>query len=199
MADGKLRIHFLDIIFFLFLPTMVKALTNFIDYFYFIFKRFMPLKTYRYAVCGGGNLLLDIVLYIIFYHFVFDKVNVDAGIMVFTPHIAALFAVFPITLTTGFLLNKYITFQDSNLKGKVQFVRYFAVALGAISLSYVLMKMFVDGFGFYPTPSRILTIFISVIYSYILQSRFSFKVKNEKIELVEIVETELEETESVGM
>lgn len=151
----------------------------------------MPLKTYRYAVCGGSNLVLDIVLYIIFYHFVFDKVNVDAGIMVFTPHIAALFAVFPITLTTGFLLNKYITFQDSNLKGKVQFVRYFAVALGAISLSYLLMKMFVDGFGFYPTPSRLLTIFISVIYSYILQSRFSFKVKNEKIEIVEIVETEV--------
>lgn len=151
----------------------------------------MPLKTYRYAVCGGSNLVLDIVLYIIFYHFVFDKVNVDVGIMVFTPHIAALFAVFPITLTTGFLLNKYITFQDSNLKGKVQFVRYFAVALGAISLSYLLMKMFVDGFGFYPTPSRLLTIFISVIYSYILQSRFSFKVKNEKIEIVEIVETEV--------
>jgi len=153
----------------------------------------MPLKTYRYAVCGGSNLMFDLVLYIVFYHFIFDKVNVDIGIMVFTPHIAALFAVFPITLTTGFLLNKYITFQDSNLKGKVQFLRYFAVAIGAISLSYLLMKLFVDGMGIYPTPARILTMFISVIYSYILQSRFSFKVKNDKIELVEILETEVEE------
>lgn len=136
----------------------------------------MPLKTYRYAVCGGGNLVLDTILYFLFYHFVIFKQDVDLFFVVLSPHIASLFFVFPITFTTGFLLNKYITFEESNLATGKQFSRYFLVSMGAIVLSYLFMKLFVDGFGFYPTPSKILTIFITVIYSYVLQNTFSFKV-----------------------
>jgi len=69
----------------------------------------MPLKTYRYAVCGGGNLMLDMVLYIVCFHFIVQKQNVDLGIIVLSSHIASLFFVFPITLVTGFLLNNYIS------------------------------------------------------------------------------------------
>lgn len=156
---------------------MIKLITSIIDFFYFPFKSFMPLKTYRYAACGGGNLALDILLYFLCFNFVLMKQDLDLGFIVFSPHIAALFIVFPITFTTGFLLNKYITFEESNLAGKVQFVRYFMVAMGAISINYILMKFFVDFIGFYPTPSRILSTIISVIYSYILQNKFTFKVK----------------------
>ena len=154
---------------------MINFLTNFIDTFYFIFRKFMPLKTYRYAVCGGGNLVFDILLYFVFYHFIFAKQNVDLYFLVLSPHIASLFFVFPITFTTGFLLNKYITFQDSTLGASVQFFRYLIVGLGAMLLSYICLKLFVDVLGFYPTPSRMLTILITVIYSYLLQSKFSFK------------------------
>jgi len=152
-------------------------LVKFIDSFYFLFKRFMPLKTYRYAACGGGNLVLDTVLYFIFYNFIFVKQNVDLYLFVLSPHIAALFFVFPITFMTGFLLNKYITFEASNLPGNTQFVRYLMVGMGAILISYVCMKFFVDLLGIYPTPSKILTIGITVVYSYILQNNFSFKVE----------------------
>jgi putative flippase GtrA len=157
---------------------MIKLFTSFIDSFYFIFKRFIPLKTYRYAICGGGNMLFDLVLYFIFFHFVLRKQEIDLFFIVLSPHIASLFFVFPITFITGFLLNKFITFQDSNLSGKTQFIRYLLVAIGAIVLSYICMKILVDFMGFYPTLSRLLTMVISVIYSYLLQSRFSFgKIK----------------------
>ncbi len=155
---------------------MKNLIITFIDTFYFIFKPFMPLKTYRYAACGGGNLVLDIVLYFVFFHFIIAKQDVDLGIVVLSPHIAALFMVFPITFTTGFLLNKYITFEDSNLAGKTQLVRYFLVAMGAIVISYLLMKTFVDVLGFYPTIAKILSTAITVIYSYLLQNYFTFKV-----------------------
>ena len=157
---------------------MIKLFTSFIDSFYFIFKRFMPIKTYRYAICGGGNMLFDLVLYFIFFHFVLRKQEIDLFFIVLSPHIASLFFVFPITFVTGFLLNKFITFQDSNLSGRTQFIRYLLVAIGAIVLSYICMKILVDLMGFYPTLSRLLTMVISVIYSYLLQSRFSFgKIK----------------------
>ncbi|MCB0689669.1 MAG: GtrA family protein [Saprospiraceae bacterium] len=155
---------------------MKKTLTIVIDTFYFPFKALMPLKTYRYAVCGASNLALDIVLYFIFYNFIFAKTNVDLGFLVMSPHIASLFFVFPITFFTGFALQKYITFEDSNLPGRVQLVRYFTVSMGAIVLSYLLMKLFVDGLHFYPTPSRLISIMITVIYSYVLQNKFSFRI-----------------------
>jgi putative flippase GtrA len=155
---------------------MKNLLIKLIDSFYFLFKRFVPLKTYRYAVCGGGNLVLDTVLYFVFYNFIFVKQNVDLSFVVLSPHIASLFIVFPITFVIGFLLNKYITFQDSTLPGKVQLFRYFVVGLGAIIISYFTLKVLVDHFHFYPTPSRFIAILLSVTYSYILQSKFSFRV-----------------------
>ncbi|MCT4582464.1 MAG: GtrA family protein [Flavobacteriales bacterium] len=137
----------------------------------------MPLKTFRYAACGGGNLVLDLILYFIVFNFVINQENLELGFVVLSPHIASLFIVFPITFLTGFALNKYITFEESNLKGKIQIVRYFIVSMGAIIISYLLMKLFVDLIGLPAFPSRILTTVISVVYSYILQNKFTFTVK----------------------
>lgn len=156
---------------------MKNSLISVIDSFYFLFKRFLPLKTYRYAVCGGSNVVLDMCLYFICYNFVLQKHNVDLFFVVLSPHIASLFFVFPITFLTGFALNKYITFQESNLPGKVQLVRYLMVGLSGFVLSYLCMKLFVDVLGFYPTPSRFITLVIAIVYSYILQNKFSFKVR----------------------
>ena len=143
----------------------------------------MPLKTYRYAVCGGSNLVLDLALYAVFYNYIFQKQNVDLGFITFSPHIASLFIVFPITFFTGFLLNKYIAFEDSNIKGSTQLVRYWLVAIGAMVISYLCIKLFVEVFGIYPTPSKAITIAITVVYSYILQSTYSFKVEKDSSEL----------------
>lgn len=148
-----------------------------IDRFYFLFRRVMPIKTYRYAVCGGSNLVLDTVLYFIFFHFVFAKENLDLYFVVLSPHIASLFVVFPITFLTGFLLNKYIAFPDSRLPGHIQFFRYLMVGIGALLLSYLCMKLLVDLLGIFPTPARLMTIFITVLYGYILQTTFSFRVE----------------------
>lgn len=155
---------------------MRRHIIRFIDFFYFLFKWAFPKKTYRYAVCGGANLVFDMVLYFIFYNFIFSKQDVVLPFITMSSHIASLFFVFPITFTTGFLLNRYITFEDSTLTAKVQFLRYLIVGIGAICLSYIAMKLLVDVWGLYATPSRFLTIIITVIYSYILQSKFSFKV-----------------------
>ena len=155
---------------------MKNSITKFIDAFYFLFRRWLPLKTYRYAVCGGSNLIFDLCLYFICYNFIFDKLNVDLYFFVLSPHIASLFFVFPITFTTGFLLNRFITFGDSNLPWKIQIFRYFIVGMGSLFLSYICMKILVDLLEFYPTPSRLITVIITVVYSYLLQNTFSFKV-----------------------
>lgn len=150
---------------------------KYIDTFYFIFRKFISLKTYRYAFCGGSNLVFDTILYFIFFHFIFDKQHVDLYIIVMSPHIASLFFVFPITFISGFILSKYITFRTSNVATKIQFIRYLIVGSGALLLNYILMKFLVDFLKLFPTPSRLLTIIITIIYSYILQNNFSFKTE----------------------
>ena len=136
----------------------------------------MPLKTYRYAVCGGGNLVLDTILYYICFHYIFAKQDVDLSLVVLSPHIASLFFVFPITFVVGFLLNRFIVFPESNIPAWTQLSRYLGVGLIALLISYVTMKFLVDGLGFCPTPSKVLSIGVTIIFSYLMQSKFSFKV-----------------------
>ena len=156
---------------------MAALIIRFIDIFYYPFRKFLPVDTFRYAVCGGANLLFDLVLYFIFYNYIFAKQNLDLGIVVLSPHVASLFAVFPITFTTGFLLNRFVTFPGSYLRWSTQVFRYFLVGMGALVIGYVMLKLFVDVLGFYPTPSRFLTIFITVSYSYLSQKKFSFRIR----------------------
>lgn len=135
----------------------------------------MPIHTFRYAACGGANTLFDIFLYFIFYNYVLQKEIFDVGIVALSPHIAAFFMSFSITFPTGFALNKYITFTQSELKGRVQLFRYGLVVFGSILLNYVLLKLFVEYCGIYPTPSKVLTTGLVVIFSYFSQKNFSFK------------------------
>lgn len=151
-------------------------ITRLIDCFYFpIFRKFLPLQTFRYAVCGGGNMCLDLVLYFIVFHFLLNESNLSLGFVVISPHIAALLIVFPITFFNGFLLNKYIAFSESTLRTSAQLVRYVLSVFGAILINYACMKLFVDVLAFYPTPSKALTTGISIVYSYLMQKYFAFK------------------------
>ena len=152
-----------------------NQIMRFIDIFYLPFLRFIPLEIYRYGVTGGLNTLLDIFLYFVVYRYVLDMQIVDLGLVAISPHIAAFLIVFPFTFSTGFLLARYITFTESDLKGRIQLFRYGLTVLGSILLNYVFLKFFVEFIGWYATFSKIVTTVIVVIYSYILQRYFSFK------------------------
>ena len=152
-----------------------------IDFFYPLFKRFMPLQMYRYAACGGSNTLLSIVLYFVIYNFVLNKQILQLGFIAFTPHIAALLIATCITFPIGFYLSMYVVFQGSYLKKRIQLLRYFLVAAICFVLNYVLLKTFVEVLGWYPTPSQIVTVAIVVLFSYLSQKHFSFR--KEKLDI----------------
>lgn len=137
----------------------------------------MPLQTFRYLACGGGNTMLDIFLYFICYNFILQKQMVHLPFVEMTPHIAALFMSLAVTFPSGFLLSKYIVFSESNIRGRIQLIRYFLLVGVCIILNYVFMKLFVDHFHFYPTIGKICTTAIVVCFSYLTQKKFTFKVK----------------------
>lgn len=140
----------------------------------------------RYGVCGGGNMVLDWVLYFLIYNFVIghELVNLQFTIhnfqfeQVITPHIATLCIVFPITLLTGFLLQKYVTFTQSKLNSWRQLVRYILIVMLNLAINYFGLKLCVETLGWYPTPSKMAITIITVVVSYMGQKYFTFKTNN---------------------
>ena len=137
----------------------------------------MPEQTFKYAATGGMNTALDIFLYFVFYNFVLKKEILDLGFYAISPHIAAFIMSFTFTFPTGFLLAKYISFPGSYLRKRVQITRYGLTVIGSIMLNYVFLKLFVETVGIYPTPSKIMTTFIVIIFSYASQKYFTFKIE----------------------
>ncbi len=135
----------------------------------------MPLQTFRYAACGGGNTVFGLFIYFISYNYILNKEILTLGAVSFKPHIAALFFSFIWSFPVGFYLSMYVVFQGSELKKRVQLFRYFLVAIGCILINYVFLKLFVEQFGWYPTPSQILTTVLVILFSYFSQRHFSFK------------------------
>jgi len=159
---------------------MRERIIRFLDIFYPIFKPFLSRQNYYYAVCGGINMLLDLFLYFIALHFIFRKQVVHIGnLIAFEPYIAAFLFSFVITFPTGFALSKYVVWVESNLRGKVQLFRYFLLVMMNLLLNYALLKIFIETFHFYPTIAKSVTIVIVVLFSYLTQKHFTFRVKKE--------------------
>lgn len=98
------------------------------------------------------------------------------GLFQMTPHILALVIAFCTTFPIGFALSKYIVFPESGLKGRVQLFRYSLLVAMCIILNYGFMKLFVEVFHIYATPSKILTTGLVAIFSYVSQRKFTFKM-----------------------
>lgn len=156
---------------------MRKKIISFIDFFYPPFKKLMPEQTFRYAVCGGSNMLLDIFLFYISFNFILQKKVLDLGFIVLKPYNAALGMAFCITFPLGFVLNKYLVFSDSYLRGYTQLFRYLLIVLINLFLNYLILNLMVQYFHFYPTISKIFATIIIVTFSFLSQKHFTFREK----------------------
>jgi len=154
---------------------IIQFVERFVLWFYLPFKKFMPEQTFKYAATGGMNTVLDIFLYFVFYNFVLEKQIVDLGFYAISPHIAAFLMSFTFTFPIGFLLAKFISFPGSYLRKRIQLLRYGISVMGSILLNYFFLKLFVEHFLWYPTPSKVATTFVVIVFSYTAQKYFTFK------------------------
>ncbi len=148
------------------------------DFFYPPFKKVMPLQTFRYAACGGGTTALNILIFYILYNFILQKQIVHLSFVSISPHIAAYMIAFCITFPLGFYLSLFVVFPESEMRKRVQLFRYFLVVIICILLNYFFLKLFVEKFGWYPTPSLMITAVLVITFSYFSQRHFSFRKKS---------------------
>ncbi|MBP3432377.1 MAG: GtrA family protein [Alistipes sp.] len=130
---------------------------------------------FAYGLCGGANMALDTLWYFVIYHYIVAERFIDLGVVVVSPHIASLIVVFPITFFTGFWLNRNIAFRATEYKTRGQLIRYALSVVGSIALNYVCMKLFVEHLHIWPTPSKMLTTVVSVVYSFLAAKYFTFR------------------------
>lgn len=135
----------------------------------------MPLQTFRYAACGGGNTILDISLFYISYNFILHKQMLETPVMTFSPHIAAFLMSFCVTFPVGFFLSRYVVFEGRDVRKREQLPKYMVVVAGSILLNYFFLKVFIETFGMYATLAKICTTFFVVAFSYFSQKHFTFK------------------------
>ena len=156
-------------------------ITKMVDFFYPPFRKYMTLQFFRYGVTGVANMAFDWVLYFVTFHFILEKQMLDLGFETLSSHIAAMVIVFPITFTSGFLLQKYVTFSASEIKGRIQVFRYLTVVLANLLINYIGLKLLVDVVGLFPTPSKMIVTIITTIFSYFSQKKFTFKMNRAKV------------------
>jgi putative flippase GtrA len=154
-----------------------KWILAFIDFFYPPFSKVMPLQTFRYAACGGGNTLLDILIFSITYNFILHRQDLNLGFMSLKPWSASQLISFCISFPTGFFLMRNIVFTQSTLHGRVQLFRYFVLVMICLFLNWIFIKLFVEQWHFFPTAAKVLATIIVVSFSYLTQKNFTFKAE----------------------
>ena len=154
---------------------MKHSFTGFLDLFYPLFKRFMPLETYRYAACGGINTGVGLMAYFVSYRFMFTSDVVELPFIVFKPHVAALIVSAIVSFCLGFVLNKFIVFTGSALRGRVQLIRYLLTFLFNIGLNYLMLKWLVEFLKWDAMCGQLATTTVVVLVGYLSQKYFSFR------------------------
>lgn len=139
------------------------------------FSRLVSREIFGYGLCGALNMALDTLWYFVIYHYIIAERFIDLGFVLVSPHIASLVVVFPITFFTGFWLNKYVAFRVADYSKHNRLIRYAFSVLGSIVLNYVSMKLLVEYFMLWPTPSKMLTTLITACYSFLVAKFYTFK------------------------
>lgn len=150
-----------------------------IDYFYPPFRKYITIQLFRYGITGSANLVFDWLMYFLIYNFVLRQEMLNLGIITLSSHIAAMSIKIPIVLCSGFFLQKYVTFSNSNLTGKTQLLRYSTVFFTNLIINYLGLKIFVDLLDLWPTPSNMIISIITIILSYFSQKHYTFKIADD--------------------
>lgn len=157
---------------------IAQKIRQWVDWFYLPFLRgLMPLETFRYAVAGVANLALSAGIYFVSFHYILEKEHFEVfNKLVISGHIMALGIALVVTFFTGFWLTRMVAFDGHRrLRERKQLLRYGQVVAINLAVNYFGLKLLVDVFGFYPTPSYLFIQLLTVAISYLASKYYTFR------------------------
>jgi putative flippase GtrA len=153
------------------------AILALIDFFHPPFKKYISLHNFRYLATGGSAFVLGYIAYYLAYKFVFSTEEVTFGLLTLKRETAALAVDFAIVIPYSFILNRYVVFTHSEVRGRIQLFRFLNLQFINMLLNFFLLKFFVEILQIYPTVSRLIISILIAILSYLYQHYFTFSVK----------------------
>jgi len=156
---------------------MRQAILAFIDFFYPPFKKYISLHNFRYLATGGSAFVLGYIVYYLSYKFLFQTEEVKFLFFTLKRETAALAVDFAFVIPYSFLLNRYVIFTHSEVKGHVQLFRFLNLQFINALLNFFMLKFFVEILSIYPTVSRLVVSVLIAVFSYLYQHYFTFSVK----------------------
>ncbi|MBC7418128.1 MAG: GtrA family protein [Pedobacter sp.] len=159
---------------------MRNAILAFIDFFYPPFKRLISLHNFRYLITGGSAAAVGILAYTVAFKYIFLTPETNFMGMVIKRNTAALIVDFAIAIPYSFLLNRYVIFTHSEVRGRTQLLRFLNLNFINILLTTVLIKFFIEILHVYPTVSKVIVTVLIAGFSYLYQHYVTFSVKKIK-------------------
>jgi putative flippase GtrA len=143
-------------------------------------KKLMQSKVFRYFLSAGIATWVDILVYFLAFNYIYQKEDVNLfGAFVISAPTAALALSYTAGLLTNFFITKYIVFKESDLETHKQLFRYILVAMGVLVLNYMMMRLLIRQWNWFPTIARAFSAITVGMFSFVVHKSFSFKVSNE--------------------
>lgn len=134
-------------------------------------------KVIRFFLSAGIATMVDVMIYFSVINYLFHYQRVNVGFYSASAHNFSLCISYSCGVLINFLLNKYAVFSESTIAGRKQFRRFALIAFLGFFANYGLLRLFVEVFDFYPTPSRIASALSLGVASYYVHKLFTFKIK----------------------
>lgn len=134
-------------------------------------------KAIRFFLSAGVATLVDVLIYFTVISYLLNYQRINFGWYSASAHNFSLCISYSCGVIINFLLTKYAVFTESNIRGRKQFRRFALIAFLGFFANYGLLRLFVEIFDFYPTPSRIASALSLGIASYYVHKLFTFKIK----------------------
>lgn len=156
---------------------MRKAILAIIDFFHPPFKKYISLHNFRYLATGGSTFVLGYVVYYLSFYHLFTTEEVDVFYFTLKRGTAAMAVDFAVAIPYSFVMNRYVVFTHSEVRGRVQLFRFMNLQFINILLNISLYKFLADVLLIYPTVARFAVQILLAGFSYIYQHYFTFSVK----------------------
>jgi len=146
---------------------------------YLILKRIYEGQLFRYGVAAASGFITDQLTYLLMYYVLLSGKQIPLGDWVITPRVPSLIMSFSAGLLVNFSISKYYAFQGSQLRGRIQLIRFLQVTVIIFVLNYIMMRMLEDQFGIESGISRFIAAASISIFSYFLHKSYTFKMRSE--------------------
>lgn len=147
----------------------LKTICSILNFPYFLFKKILPYKLYRYLAVAGLCFFFNFIVFHLIYYGMANQIGISSSM------ILGIACSSIITLWLGFKLNQFYVFPRSTLKYASQKIRYVSSNLIASVMSALILRYLVEVLKINLTLSFFLSIICVQSLNFFIQNFYSFK------------------------